>query len=196
MFATKALRQAAAHAERQPLIKFIGKRNIPGKQKFVTTAAVNSQPEASVQSRASESSRPKKKPPKTPRKLAFPTQTFFFRFSRQQITNKSPRRQPRSTTRPSLTPQPRATSSPAAAPPPLASTASTPSSSAPCARPSSLATRASSAAPLATTWAPSSPARAASSLTAASFPPGSTASPSAWPRSRPSRPVVLPSLHE
>ncbi|TLD33578.1 hypothetical protein PspLS_00055 [Pyricularia sp. CBS 133598] len=29
MFATKALRQAAAHAERQPLIKFIGKRNIP-----------------------------------------------------------------------------------------------------------------------------------------------------------------------
>lgn len=60
MFATKALRQAAAHAERQPLIKFIGKRNIPGKQKFVTTAAVNSQPEASVQSRASESSRPKK----------------------------------------------------------------------------------------------------------------------------------------
>ncbi|KLU86917.1 hypothetical protein MAPG_05924 [Magnaporthiopsis poae ATCC 64411] len=29
MFATKVLRQAAAHAERQPLIKFIGKRTIP-----------------------------------------------------------------------------------------------------------------------------------------------------------------------
>ena len=30
MFATKTLRQAAAHAERTPLIKFIGKRTIPG----------------------------------------------------------------------------------------------------------------------------------------------------------------------
>jgi len=29
MFATKVLRQAAAHAERQPSIKFIGKRSIP-----------------------------------------------------------------------------------------------------------------------------------------------------------------------
>ncbi|KAG6354356.1 hypothetical protein INS49_004373 [Diaporthe citri] len=29
MFATKALRQAAAHAERVPSIKFIGKRSIP-----------------------------------------------------------------------------------------------------------------------------------------------------------------------
>jgi hypothetical protein len=29
MFATKALRAAAQHAERTPLIKFIGKRSIP-----------------------------------------------------------------------------------------------------------------------------------------------------------------------
>ncbi|KAI0025281.1 hypothetical protein F4780DRAFT_722976 [Xylariomycetidae sp. FL0641] len=29
MFATRALRQAAAHAERTPMIKFIGKRSIP-----------------------------------------------------------------------------------------------------------------------------------------------------------------------
>ncbi|ATY59825.1 ribosomal protein YMR-31 [Cordyceps militaris CM01] len=29
MFTTRALRQAAAHAERQPLIKFIGPRSIP-----------------------------------------------------------------------------------------------------------------------------------------------------------------------
>lgn len=29
MFATKALRSAAAHAERVPSIKFIGKRSIP-----------------------------------------------------------------------------------------------------------------------------------------------------------------------
>ncbi|KAI0202701.1 hypothetical protein F4808DRAFT_70101 [Astrocystis sublimbata] len=29
MFATRALRQAAAHAERTPLIRFIGKREIP-----------------------------------------------------------------------------------------------------------------------------------------------------------------------
>lgn len=30
MFATRALRQAVAHAERVPSIKFIGKRSIPG----------------------------------------------------------------------------------------------------------------------------------------------------------------------
>ncbi|KIH94264.1 hypothetical protein SPBR_06247 [Sporothrix brasiliensis 5110] len=29
MFATRVLRQAAAHAERAPLIKFIGKRSVP-----------------------------------------------------------------------------------------------------------------------------------------------------------------------
>jgi small subunit ribosomal protein YMR-31 len=31
MFATRALRQAAAHAERQPMIKFVGPRSIPCK---------------------------------------------------------------------------------------------------------------------------------------------------------------------
>jgi hypothetical protein len=30
MFTTKVLRQAAAHAERTPSIRFIGKRTIPG----------------------------------------------------------------------------------------------------------------------------------------------------------------------
>lgn len=30
MFATRVLRQAAAHAERTPLIRFIGKRSVPG----------------------------------------------------------------------------------------------------------------------------------------------------------------------
>lgn len=35
MFATKALRQAAQHAERTPMIKFIGKRSIPCEFSFL-----------------------------------------------------------------------------------------------------------------------------------------------------------------
>jgi hypothetical protein len=36
MFTTKALRQAAAHAERVPSIRFLGKRTIPGMLDFLS----------------------------------------------------------------------------------------------------------------------------------------------------------------
>lgn len=38
MFTTKVLRQAAAHAERTPSIRFLGKRTIPGMSKLPTAA--------------------------------------------------------------------------------------------------------------------------------------------------------------
>lgn len=41
MYATRALRQAAVHAERTPLIRFIGKRNVPGMFMCYNTSASN-----------------------------------------------------------------------------------------------------------------------------------------------------------
>lgn len=167
MFATRALRASAAHAERAPMIKFLGKRITPGKFRIVCLSIRSVHLKGLFWNNCPQ---------------------FFLPASSNPCAEKQ---QPRSTTRLTHTrPLPPTssllTSSRLAPPQPFPLTDSTPSSTARWVGPSPAAW----ARPPATPWAPSLPPKA-SSLTGTSCPYASVAPRSTWRRLMPLRLPVL-----